>query len=380
MKKKEIKLNFNTLTPLWNGNAWNRTDQLRASELFGSLRFWFEVICYFSGITSKDNYEKGILKDNFDSKTFDEIVQEKGISFDTINEAFNKMDLPLPMRIFGCNGWGGMLKLKSIKLMGVNHKISFPDKFYVNKENFKISETKPSNKEKSNWSTFYFPRGYFYGDFEITFEVVKNILEPIFYPLLTYMEKYGYWGGKWNMGFGRLKIKNTLNNEKISRDKFEFSKFDSKRYKDKTIDELIEINEELSISSPMEEYTKFLFNLKKEDNNSCKEFLEKSPSKITIARIMDLESDKEIKNEKEKEILEKLIALKVKLRRYLRLQNSDAKKDEEMKNIRHLVFGERGEGSKMLPYIDLKEGKFKRGFLSIVGFSQLKLGEEECHD
>ena len=51
-----------------------------------------------------------------------------------------------------------------------------------------------------------------------------------------------------------------------------------------------------------------------------------------------------------------------------------------MKNIRHLVFGERGEGSKILPYIDLKEGKLKVGFLSIVGFSQLKLGEEECHD
>lgn len=374
MKKKEIKLNFNTLTPLWNGNAWNRTDQLRASELFGSLRFWFEVICYFSGITNKDNYEKGILKDNFDSKTFDEIIQEKGVNFDKINEAFNKMDLPLPMRIFGCNGWGGMLKLKSIKPNEGNHKISFPDKFYVNKKSFKISETEPSNKEKPNWSNFYFPRGYFYGDFEITFEVVENILEPIFYPLLTYMERYGYWGGKWNMGFGRLKIMKTLNNERIFKDRFEFSKFDSERYKDKTIDELVEINEELSISSPEEEYTKFLFNLKKDDNISCEEFLVKSPSKIGIARIMDLESDKEIK----KEILEKLIALKVKLRSCLRSQSPTGKKEEEMKNIRHLVFGERGEGSKILPYIDLQEGKFKGGFLSIVGFSQLKLGEEEC--
>jgi CRISPR-associated protein Cmr1 len=45
------------------------------------------------------------------------------------------------------------------------------------------------------------------GKFEATFKVPEEIKETIFFPLLNFMDKYGYWGDGWDIGYGRLKVK-----------------------------------------------------------------------------------------------------------------------------------------------------------------------------
>ena len=66
----EVKVKFKTITPLWTGDAWMENREIRPSSIIGSLRFWFEVICYFAGITTDDDYENGKLKGNIENKNF----------------------------------------------------------------------------------------------------------------------------------------------------------------------------------------------------------------------------------------------------------------------------------------------------------------------
>ena len=65
---KTITLTLDTITPLWTGDAWGKNNEIRPSSIMGSLRFWFEVICYFAGITKKDYYKDGKLNDDLDKE------------------------------------------------------------------------------------------------------------------------------------------------------------------------------------------------------------------------------------------------------------------------------------------------------------------------
>jgi CRISPR-associated protein Cmr1 len=69
MGRIELKVKFETLTPLWTGNAWGQCMEIRPSSILGSLRFWFEVLCYFNGIIN-DSYfdESGKPVEKFDYK------------------------------------------------------------------------------------------------------------------------------------------------------------------------------------------------------------------------------------------------------------------------------------------------------------------------
>lgn len=65
MKINEYTVHFETLTPLRAGDAWFQNKApLKASSIMGSLRFWFEVICYFGGITKKEDYTIKIKREN----------------------------------------------------------------------------------------------------------------------------------------------------------------------------------------------------------------------------------------------------------------------------------------------------------------------------
>ena len=70
------KVTFRTVTPLYFGDAWMKNTVLRASSIMGSLRFWFEVICYFAGITTNADYkgkeQNAILKAELNQKKFHE--------------------------------------------------------------------------------------------------------------------------------------------------------------------------------------------------------------------------------------------------------------------------------------------------------------------
>ncbi len=56
MNYKKVKITFKTITPLWTGDAWQENKEIRPSSLIGSLRFWFEVICYFAEICDKQGF------------------------------------------------------------------------------------------------------------------------------------------------------------------------------------------------------------------------------------------------------------------------------------------------------------------------------------
>ena len=65
----DVKVTFKTITPLWTGNAWRGCKEIRPSSILGSLRFWFEVLCYFNGVIN-DSYfdESGKSMKTFDYK------------------------------------------------------------------------------------------------------------------------------------------------------------------------------------------------------------------------------------------------------------------------------------------------------------------------
>jgi len=174
----EVKVKFKTITPLWTGDAWMKNCEIRPSSIIGSLRFWFEVICYFTGITTDNDYENGKLKANITSDKFKKEFLELKNQKPYKNEhrlkdmVLAKLGVPLPARIFGCTGWKSLIKIKNIDN---NHN-------------------------------------NIYGNFQITFEIEQNLVNSIFYPLLNFIDKYGFLGEKWNKGYGRIKILSIKNN------------------------------------------------------------------------------------------------------------------------------------------------------------------------
>ena len=70
-----VKIRANTVTPLWTGNAWGKHKYIQSQSILGSLRFWFEILCYTSNIQVKSYNEESLNHDDFKSKV-DEILCE----------------------------------------------------------------------------------------------------------------------------------------------------------------------------------------------------------------------------------------------------------------------------------------------------------------
>ncbi|GEM_PF-911768 len=402
--KKEIKITFQTLTPLWTGDAWGENNTIRPSGLMGSLRFWFEVICFFSGITDKNDYEKGKLKDNVDGKVLEQKILENGADFSSIDKTLAEMGITLPSKIFGCTGWKGWIRIKEIRpveddffgkklnlpyAVTISKNASFLVNEYKDKKelnDFINSEYSGKRKEKNkqfkkNYSVWYFAQPYFYGKFELIFELEEKILEPIFYPLLTFMEKYGFWGGKWNIGYGRLKVEkveiknnsyfekiNNWRNEEFGFSEFfknENSKFDSKKFSD-----LIDNNDFLNKDSNLFDFLKYFLEI---DSFYCKSEryfqgkVNNVPSKFKT--IINLLNNSDYKN-----IIKELIKIKSQIRDCLRPDNSIQNK-KEWNIFRHKLLGTTSgdsEGTKIIPWIYEENGQLKGGFISIAGNSNLE--------
>jgi len=235
MAKIPVEVTFETITPLWTGNAWGEMNKIRPSALIGSLRFWFEVLMYFGGALRKEHFdkEKGRFEKELDYKEFrKKLLERRDNSIETQLQILSQeLNLPLSSIIFGTTGWKSLIDIE-IKPLNDNKK-----KSVNNKENYKyfLGTLKfPQLKHDNKIPTWYFKKG-FYGNFSVIFKVEEYILEPIFYPLLNFMHNYGYWGGKWNLGFGRLKTKQILENKQLKTinddSTFKLSKI-SKHFKD----------------------------------------------------------------------------------------------------------------------------------------------------
>jgi len=217
--EKEVKITFETITPVWTGDAFGRNDEIRLSSIMGSLRFWFEVVSYFSGVTNNDDYNGNgkdndpnrifVLRDKLDYEVFKrEFLNNKINKYKTIDRILANSGISLPSRVFGCTGWKSMIRIKEIKKVA-KKEYNFP-RGRVEFEELKHTKIKKGKEEEAT-PAWYFPTG-FYGELYITFLVHDILLKPVFYPLLTFIEKFGFVGGKWNIGYGRLKIKEVKEN------------------------------------------------------------------------------------------------------------------------------------------------------------------------
>ncbi len=161
------------------------------------------------------------------------------------------------------------------------------------------------------------------------------------------MDKYGYWGGKWNIGYGRLKI------EKVEIDGSEFSNW----CKDEFNLEFLKDEKLKSLN-----YTNLI-----EEAKNIDELLQQDRG----IRILE----NQVSNANLENIIKELIKIKAQERR--NITNAED---------RHLKFGttkpppqkkeDLPQGSKILPFIEEKNGQYNGGFLSIVGLLDLyKEGE-----
>ena len=222
MGKVELKVKFETLTPLWTGNAWGQCMEIRPSSILGSLRFWFEVLCYFSGIINDDYFdEDGKLIETLDYNKFREQLKEKikdklkngeGYNIEElIDETLNELNISLPSRIFGCTGWKGRIRIKEI--------------IYKKKEICKdnLDFYLPLNKLNKN-SRFWIQKCIFnngdkisiFEDIIITIDIEKYWFEKYLKRFFKfYKDKIILIGGKNSFGFGFVKL--NIINEKIDK-------------------------------------------------------------------------------------------------------------------------------------------------------------------
>ena len=371
MRKEKISVLFETITPVYTGDAWQNCTELRPSSILGSLRFWFEVLCYFKGEIGETYFDNdGKPCENLNYKKFKEKLegklknsQSKSIE-ELEDEVLADMGISLPSRIFGCTGWRGRIRIKKIEPIEdycFGNRLNLPYAIGENKENKENKEnnenvevkewqtkneydqfieekySRDNKKFKKDWSVWYFPHPYFYGKFKVIFETDEKTKEAVLVPLLNIIEKYGYLGGKWNLGYGRVKI---LNNG---------------WEKDKTTFELCNFGN----------LNDFDFKDIVNDKVSNFEELIKKEKKILILR-------ENVDGGNFKEIIKELIKIKAQKRK--EHKDNDGNREE-----RHQLFGyhKPTQGTKILPYIYEENGKLKGGFISIAGILNMKGGYNE---
>jgi len=358
MDNKEIKVTFETITPLYTSDAWQEFKEIRPSSLVGGLRFWFEIICYFGGVCNEDEFdkEKGRFEKDIKNDEIKERLLKCGTDFEGQIEVLKELKIPLPAVIFGTTGWKSLIEIKSIKYLDdycFENKLNLQNKFCISKNKsreIKEGNECPKNGSNNNWSVFYFKIPYFWGKFETIFRVPEEIKETIFFPLLNFMDQYGYWGGGWNIGYGRLRI-NRVEIDKVEvsdwrKDEFDFSKF-GKNDKNKIVNNVNNIE------------TVSFDNLTNKDIDITKILLYKKIKKIQIEDI--------------KEAIKELVKKKAELR--LNIQD---------KEERNKIFGSiksppkkehLPQGSKILPYINRLDNngtyEYECGLLSIAGILNL---------
>lgn len=348
MNFKEVKITFRTITPLWTGDAWQENKEVRPSSLIGSLRFWFEVICYFAGICDRKDFKNGRFEKEVDRKKLGDFIKENGNDLNQmLGHLYKDQQIPLPSIIFGSTNWKSLIRIERIEESEdycYGNKLNFPQppRICVSKTTYEIKEGNGCPARSNNdWSVFYLAQPYFYGKFKVVFKIAEEILETIFCPLITFMDKYGYWGGKWNIGYGRLKIEKVeIDKSEVSnwcKDEFNLEFFKNGKLKSLNYTDLIKLA------------------------NNYDELLQED------RRIKILEN--QVSNKNLENVIKDLIKEKARQRR--KIANT---KD------RHLKFGttkpppkdeDLPQGSKILPFINENNGKYNGGFLSVVDLIDL---------
>ncbi|MDD3050295.1 MAG: type III-B CRISPR module RAMP protein Cmr1 [Candidatus Cloacimonetes bacterium] len=187
-----VPIIFETITPLFTGNCNQEMDEIKPTSIMGSLRFWFEVICHFSGLFK-------YLKNDLDQKAFEKKVKENPAISD--EEIQKELNLSPTAFYFGCTGWKSQIGIEKI-----------------NPSEKDIRLIEPNKKKIVDGKNWHLPKKYYEGQFTIEFTLQdQSLKENILLPLLQFIQEYGFLGGKNNIGFGRVKILGFgLNNKRMN--------------------------------------------------------------------------------------------------------------------------------------------------------------------
>lgn len=100
-KDAVITIKLQSLTPVWTGNAFGKTEEIKASSILGSIRWWYEIIYRSLGKRVCKNkcklQQNDFIKDLLDDKTVD--------------KALDNQNICPACKLFGCNGWAGKIKV-----------------------------------------------------------------------------------------------------------------------------------------------------------------------------------------------------------------------------------------------------------------------------
>jgi len=199
----EIKVTFNTITPLWTGDAWEKNSEIRPSSLMGSLRFWFAFYWKVvkDGITENENLR--CLENPKNNKTFENILKNKILTSSSFDEAVDKtledLKLSVPSRIFGCTGWKSRVKIEILNFKEENLKFDELDSSFLINTKFWIKKTLFNDRQNEPLE--------FFKDVEvklITAEYWWNKYLKEFFEFLK--DKLILVGGKNSFGFGFVNL------------------------------------------------------------------------------------------------------------------------------------------------------------------------------
>lgn len=332
MNEMEVKATFKTITPLWTGDTWQECKEIRPSSLIGSLRFWFETLMYFGGVLKEEQFNKalGRFEKEVDREKLKDFMKHNGNNLsDILTHLDTNQKIPLPSMIFGTTNWKSFIRIKNV---------DFDKNKFSNKPTGRIILNK-------NW---FWSKTNYQGELKIIFSVREEILESVFYPLLTFMDKYGYWGGKWSIGYGRLRV-----------EKIEIKNENTTGYEENKEWQKKEFN--------LAHFGLFTFKLENGENPLIKRVINFNEllNQEKIVKILDSCA----RNNDLKEVIEELIK-----------QKSQERKNITDQKDRHYKFGKTGriegedlpQGSKILPFIEEDNGQYKGGFLSITGLLNLE--------
>ncbi|KXG09102.1 hypothetical protein AT864_02567 [Anoxybacillus sp. P3H1B] len=104
-KEPFMRISLQTLTPLWTGNAYRKITDIKTSSIWGSIRWWYENVSrmYSEKVCNPIAKEKCQLNQK---DFFGDLIAGK-----TADEALDNQKICSVCKLFGCTGWSGKLKL-----------------------------------------------------------------------------------------------------------------------------------------------------------------------------------------------------------------------------------------------------------------------------
>ena len=205
---EDIEIKFETITPIYTGNAYGEMEEIKPLSIMGSLRFWFDIYCKSKGIGVYD-YEDEPEKLEYDK------FKKYLILNDDISIILNNKDckISLTSQIFGCQNWKSRIKILNISDVNyckIEHKTYDYD--YLFNE-----EQDQNTRWWSNKILFQGSKGLkFINGFKLKLSISKYYFEHFLSYLTFFKDKYILIGGKKSFGFGFCKMNCDLLNDRKS--------------------------------------------------------------------------------------------------------------------------------------------------------------------